>query len=208
MSLQENKQFYIGDSVVVSNQDYQFRSYSHAANQMGFLNFQENAKCVNGSEGVIVAICKHEYDNIELYGILTKDGGEYIFSEGGLSHAADKYTITLTEEEKDVLICALWQLGGCPINSPRKYAKSILNKIEQWRVTESDEDGEEVTKYRSLLKEDANCLIFNDFPKPVEKNTMNLKVELDTTDVKKDIEELKVLFEQIEVIKNRIFKGE
>jgi len=37
---------------------------------------------------------------------------------------------------------------------------------------------------------------------------MNLKVELDTTDVKKDIEELKVLFEQIEVIKNRIFKGE
>lgn len=203
MSIQEKKQFYIGDSVVVSDEGYQYRSYNNAAQRMGFLNFQENAKCGNGNEGVIVAICKHEDSNIELYGILTKQGGEYIFSEKGLSHVADKYTITLTEEEKDVLICVLGTIGGCDYHSPRKYAEAIYNRIYQW----SSEDNSGVPKYRELLDDDSG-LFFKDFPKPVEKNTMNLKVELDTTDVKKDIEELKVLFEQIEVIKNRIFKGE
>lgn len=206
MSVQEKKQFYIGDSVVVSDEGYQYPSYTGAAHRMGFLNFQDGAKCRNGNEGVIIAITRHSDDNIALYGILTKQGGEYIFSENGLSHGvnvADKYTITLTEEEKDVLICVLGTIGGCDYHSPRKYAEAIYNRIYQW----SSEDNGGVPKYRELLDDDSG-LFFKDFPKPVEKNTMNLEVELDTTDVKKDVEELKVLFEQIEVIKNRIFKGE
>lgn len=203
MSKQEKKQFYIGDSVKISTRGYYYDSYKEAAEKMGLTGWEPWQEYKVGDEGVVVAICKHGHSDVELYGVLRKDGQQLIFSGEALSHTTEKYTLTLTEEEKDVLICVLGSTGGMPDSSPRKYIDSIYKRLYQW-ITEENE----YPKYYNLLKEGENSLWFNDFPTPVEKSTMNLKVELDTTDVKKDIEELKVLFEQIEVIKNRIFKGE
>lgn len=203
MSTQEKKQFYIGDSVVVSARGYHYDTYNWAAEKMGLSDWRPYQGYKIGDEGVVVAICSHEHNGCELFGVLMKSGKQYIFEGAGLSSAEKKYTLHLSEEEKDVLICVLGSTGGMPDTSPRKYAQAVYNRIVDWVTLE-----DEYPKYYDMLEEDNNSLTFKNFPTPVEKNTMNLKVELDTTDVKKDIEELKVLFEQIEVIKNRIFKGE
>lgn len=204
MSTQEKKQFYIGDSVVISARGYHYDAYNWAAEKMGLSGWQPYQDYKIGDEGVIVAICLHEHNGCELFGVLMKSGKQYIFEGAGLSHAGKKYTLHLSEEEKDVLFCVLGSVGGVPETSPRKYSESVYSRMLDWATL----DNSGYPKYYDMLEEGNTILTFKDFPKPVEKNTMNLKVELDTTDVKKDIEELKVLFEQIEVIKNRIFKGE
>jgi len=205
MSTQEKKQFYIGDGVVISARGYHYDTYNWAAEKMGLSDWQPYQDYKIGDEGVVVAICSHEDSGCELYGLLMKSGKQYIFEADGLSHAGKKYALHLSEEEKDVLFCMLGTVGGMPDTSPRKYAQAVYDRMFQWSTFD---DSGVFPKYYNMLEEDEKALRFKDFPTPIEKNTMNLKVELDTTDVKKDIEELKVLFEQIEAIENRIFKGE
>lgn len=204
--MSETKQFYIGDAVVVSARGYHYDTYKSMAEKMGLSDWQPYQDYSVGDEGVIVEICKHEHDRRELFGVLMKNGKQHIFEAGGLSPAGKKYTLHLSEEEKDVLFCVLGVVGGIPETSPRKYASAVYDRMKQW-ATSDDSEGV-YPKYYNLLEEDNSNLVFEEFPPPAEKNVVNLKVELDTTDVKKDIEELKVLFEQMEVIKNRIFKGE
>lgn len=204
--MSETKQFYIGDAVVVSARGFHYDIYNWAAEKMGLSDWRPYQDYKIGDEGVVVAICSHEHSGCELYGLLMKSGKQYIFEADGLSHAGKKYTLHLSEEEKDVLFCVLGSVGGMPETSPRKYTQAVYDRMQDWATL----DAKGVyPKYYEMLEEYKKTLTFKDFPPPpAEKNVMNLKVELDTSDVKKDIEELKVLFEQIEVIKNRIFKGE
>lgn len=137
------------------------------------------------------------------------------YSKCRFEEVAPTYQLNLSEEEKDVLICILGSISGCPTNSPRKFADSIYKQLEKNKTVSADPYysgySDLIVKYQDLMKDPDATIMFNDFPpEPAKtefvKNTLTLKAEIDTSDAKKDIEELKKLLEQVEVIKNRIFK--
>ena len=125
------------------------------------------------------------------------------------------YQLNLSEEEKDVLICILGSISGCPTNSPRKFADSIYEQLEKNKTVSADPYysgySDLIVKYQDLMKDPDATIMFDNFPpEPVKtepvKNTLTLKAKIDTSDAKKDIEELAELLKQVEAIKNRIFK--
>lgn len=174
----------------------------------------KKVKCIDNCEGGLRLTVGKIYDVVEVdgdcYSVENDQGGigsyrKYRFTD------KDVYTLTLSEEEKDVLICALRNVGGCPVNSPRKFAKNILQKIGDYTVYIAGTR----SKYSDLFSDNKSELFFNDFPpelkeEPLQeqpaKNSLQLKAEIDFSDAKKDIEELTELLKQVEVIKNRIFK--
>lgn len=200
--------FKIGDRVRIISRGYCYDVYYKAAVQMKLLNWAAGEYYEIGDVGEIIVIEPHEYSNADMYGIRFKDEREFIFGEEALELVDSKISLELTQEEARTLFVLTGNVTGDTFDSPRKHTDKVYTNLKKALYLETSQDTAEHDLFSTNNKYGGDYIHFANYPvqEPEPDTTINLNV--DTSEAKAAIEELKALLEQVEVIKNRIFKGE
>lgn len=200
--------FKIGDKVRIVERGYCYDVHHKAAMRMTLLNWDSGGYYDVGYVGEIIAIEPHEYSNADMYGIRFKDEREFIFGEEALELVDSKITLELTQEEARTLFVLTGNVTGDTINSPRKHTDKIYTDLKKALYLETAQDIAEQGLFSTNNSDGGDYIHFENYPVQEPEPDTTIKLNVDTSEAKAAIEELKSLLEQVEAVKNRTFKGE